>query len=61
MSSFDLLRRRQRDHRVFLYAFDLIELGGEDRRRDALAHRKVGLKPVAFWCGPRVIASAWVE
>jgi ATP-dependent DNA ligase len=32
LPSFDLLRHRRRDARVFLYAFDLIELAGEDRR-----------------------------
>jgi hypothetical protein len=32
---FDRLRYRRDDRRVFLYAFDLIELDGEDLRRGA--------------------------
>ena len=51
IESFDLLQRRQRDDRVFLYAFDLIELAGEDRRRDALTQRKIDLR--------RVLADSW--
>jgi len=50
--SFDLLRYRQRDDRVFLYAFDLIELHGEDRRRDPLERRKADLA--------RLLADAWL-
>jgi ATP-dependent DNA ligase len=37
LPSFDLLRHRQQDKHVFLYAFDLIELGGEDLRRKSNA------------------------
>ena len=46
---------------MFLYAFDLIELAGEDRRRDALAHRKVHLGRLLadFW--PGVLANEWVD
>jgi ABC-type uncharacterized transport system substrate-binding protein len=40
---FDLLRYRRHDDRVFLYAFDLIELYGDDRRRDPLERRKADL------------------
>jgi bifunctional non-homologous end joining protein LigD len=61
IASFDLLRRRQRDDRVFLYAFDLIELAGEDRRRDALAHRKVDLSRLLGNAGPGVLANEWVD
>jgi ATP-dependent DNA ligase len=43
LPSFDLLRYRRHDARVFLYAFDLIELNGEDRRRDPLDRRKADL------------------
>jgi bifunctional non-homologous end joining protein LigD len=59
--SFELLRRRLRDERVFLYAFDLIELGGEDRRRDALAHRKVELNGLLADAGPGVLANRWID
>src|SRR5262245_31523694 len=43
LPSFDLLRHRQRDADVFLSAFDLIELDGEDLRRQALEQRKAEL------------------
>lgn len=36
MPSFDRLRYRRADGDVFLYAFDLIELGGDDLRREPL-------------------------
>ena len=61
IASFDLLRRRHRDDRVFLYAFDLIELRGEDRRRDALAHRKIDLSRLLADAGPGVQANEWVD
>src|ERR1700738_3573582 len=37
IACFDHIRHRRHDGRVFLYAFDLIELDGEDMRRDPLA------------------------
>jgi bifunctional non-homologous end joining protein LigD len=40
---FDRLRYRRDDRRVFLYAFDLIELNGEDLRREPIEHRKAAL------------------
>jgi bifunctional non-homologous end joining protein LigD len=43
ISSFDRLRHRNHDDRVFLYAFDLIELNGEDLRRNSLQVRKATL------------------
>jgi bifunctional non-homologous end joining protein LigD len=61
IASFDLLRRRQRDDRVFLYAFDLIELDGEDRRRDALAHRTVDLSRLLAATRRGVLADEWVD
>jgi len=36
MPSFNLLRYRRHDGSVFLYAFDLIELNGDDLRREPL-------------------------
>lgn len=38
---FDRLRHRRDDRGVFLYAFDLIELDGDDLRREPIEHRKV--------------------
>jgi bifunctional non-homologous end joining protein LigD len=59
--SFDLLQRRQRDDRVLLYAFDLIELAGEDRRRDALTQRKTDLRRLLADSGPGVQANEWID
>src|SRR5215475_6470362 len=44
--SFDHIRYRKHDGDVFLYAFDLIELNGDDLRRDPLDVRKATLKSV---------------
>jgi ATP-dependent DNA ligase len=43
ISSFDRIRYRHHDASVFLYAFDLIELNGDDLRREPLAVRKATL------------------
>jgi ATP-dependent DNA ligase len=42
-ANFDRLRHRRQDEAVFLYAFDLIELNGDDLRRDPLEVRKATL------------------
>jgi bifunctional non-homologous end joining protein LigD len=44
--SFDRIRYRRYDASVFLYAFDLIELNGDDLRRDPLEVRKATLAPI---------------
>jgi bifunctional non-homologous end joining protein LigD len=41
MPCFDRLRYRRQDGRVFLFAFDLIELDGDDLRREPIERRKV--------------------
>jgi bifunctional non-homologous end joining protein LigD len=43
---FDWLRYRRQDGRVFLYAFDLLELNGRDMRREPLELRKSALAGV---------------
>ena len=43
ITSFDRIRYRRHDASVFLYGFDLIELDGEDMRRDPLSVRKATL------------------
>src|SRR2546423_6997438 len=43
MPRFDRIRYRRHDASVFLYAFDLIELNGDDLRRDPLQVRKATL------------------
>src|SRR5712675_3774955 len=44
IASFDRIRYRRHDAGVFLYAFDLIALDGDDLRRDPLAVRKATLE-----------------
>jgi bifunctional non-homologous end joining protein LigD len=46
VASFDRIRHRHHDADVFLYAFDLIELNGDDLRRDPLVVRKATLASV---------------
>ena len=46
MPSFDRIRYRRHDASVFLYAFDLIELNGDDLRREPLDTRKATLVSV---------------
>jgi ATP-dependent DNA ligase len=41
---FNRVRYRQHDESIFLYAFDLIELNGDDLRRDPLEDRKARLE-----------------
>ena len=52
MPSFDRIRYRRHDARVFLYAFDLIELNGDDLRREPLAVRKATLASVLAKAAP---------
>ena len=46
IAAFDLIRYRRNDGCVFLYAFDLIELNGDDLRREPLVVRKATLASV---------------
>jgi bifunctional non-homologous end joining protein LigD len=41
LSSFDRIRYRQNDESVFMWAFDLIELDGDDLRLDPLEVRQI--------------------
>ena len=43
MPCFDRLRYRRQDGRVFVYAFDLIELDGDDLRHEPIERRKAAL------------------
>jgi ATP-dependent DNA ligase len=49
---FDRIRYRKHDGSVFLYAFDLIELNGDDLRREPLAVRKATLASVLAKAAP---------
>jgi bifunctional non-homologous end joining protein LigD len=51
VASFDLIRHHRANDRVFLYAFDLIELNGVDLRRDPLQVRKATLASVVAKTG----------
>jgi bifunctional non-homologous end joining protein LigD len=44
VTSFNRVRYRRDDESIFLYAFDLIELNGDDLRRDPLEGRKATLE-----------------
>ena len=46
VASFDLVRHQRANDSVFLYAFDLIELNGDDLRREPLEVRKATLATV---------------
>ena len=59
--SFDLLRHRQRDDRAFLFAFDLIELAGDDRRRDPLERRKLDLSRLLADAPPGLELNKWSD
>jgi ATP-dependent DNA ligase len=54
VTSFDRVRYRHRDESIFLYAFDLIELNGDDLRRDPLEGRKASLEMILAKAGPGI-------
>jgi bifunctional non-homologous end joining protein LigD len=49
MPAFDRLRYRRQDGAVFLFAFDLLELDGQDLRREPLEVRKRELGKLLRW------------
>src|SRR5262245_17284010 len=51
IASFDLVRHHRHNDRAFLYAFDLIELNGDDMRRDSLEVRKATLRSMLAKAG----------
>jgi bifunctional non-homologous end joining protein LigD len=51
VASFDLIRYCRHDDSTFLYAFDLIELNGDDLRRDPLEVRKATLRSMLAKAG----------
>ena len=54
VASFDRIRHRRHDGDAFLYAFDLIELNGDDLRRDPLEVRKATLASIAAKARPGI-------
>src|SRR5438067_3307694 len=61
MPNFDRIRYRRYDASVFLYAFDLIELSGDDLRREPLQVRKATLKSVLAKAGPGLRLNEHIE
>ena len=61
MPSFDRIRYRRHDASVFLYAFDLIELDGDDLRREPLDTRKATLASVLRRAAPGVRVNEHIE
>jgi bifunctional non-homologous end joining protein LigD len=61
VASFDRIRYGRHDASVFLYAFDLIELSGDDLRRDPLQVRKATLASVLAKAGPGIRFNEHIE
>jgi ATP-dependent DNA ligase len=61
MPSFDRIRYRRHDASVFLYAFDLIELNGDDLRREPLDTRKATLASVLRRAAPGLRLNDHIE
>src|SRR5215831_13070919 len=51
VASFDLVRHQRANDKIFLYAFDLIGLNGDDLRRDPLEVRKATLRSILAKAG----------
>ena len=61
VASFNLIRYRRHDDSTFLYAFDLIELNGDDLRRDPLAVRKATLASIVAKASPGIRFNEHIE
>ena len=61
MASFDRIRYRRHDASVFLYAFDLIELDGDDLRRKTFETRKRTLASVLARAAPGLRLNEHIE
>ena len=59
--SFDRIRYRRHDASVFLYAFDLIELNGDDLRREPLEVRKATLASALAKAAPGLRLNEHIE
>jgi bifunctional non-homologous end joining protein LigD len=58
---FDLVRHQRANDSVFLYAFDLIELNGDDMRRDPLEVRKATLRSMLAKVGLGLRFNEYIE
>src|ERR1700741_4390669 len=54
VTSFNIVRYRRHDESIFLCAFDLIELNGDDFRHDPLERRKATLAMMLAKAGPGI-------
>jgi bifunctional non-homologous end joining protein LigD len=61
VASFDLVRHHRANDSVFLYAFDLIELNGDDLRRDPLQVRKATLVSILAKARPGIRFNEHIE
>jgi bifunctional non-homologous end joining protein LigD len=61
VASFNLIRYRRHDDSTFLYAFDLIELNGDDLRRDPLEVRKATLASIVAKASPGIRFNEHIE
>jgi bifunctional non-homologous end joining protein LigD len=61
VTSFDRVRYRHHNESIFLYAFDLIELNGDDLRRDPLQVRKATLASIAAKARPGIRFNEHIE
>jgi bifunctional non-homologous end joining protein LigD len=61
LASFERIRYRQHDGDVFLYAFDLIALNGDDLRRDPLQVRKATLASIVAKARPGIRFNEHIE
>jgi bifunctional non-homologous end joining protein LigD len=61
IASFDRIRYRRFDSSVFMYAFDLIELNGDDLRREPLEWRKAALERLLARAGHGVQLNEHLE
>jgi bifunctional non-homologous end joining protein LigD len=59
--SFDRLRGWHEDRGVFMYAFDLIELNGDDLRRESIETRKIALAKLLAKSAPGIQINEHIE
>jgi bifunctional non-homologous end joining protein LigD len=61
VASFDLIHHHRANERIFLYAFDLRELNGDDLRRDPLEVRKATLASIVAKANPGIWFNEHIE
>ena len=61
VASFDLVRHQRANESIFLYAFDLLELNGDDLRGDPLEVRKATLASIVAKAQPGIRFNEHIE